>query len=147
MHGINYLYAAAGLQGQISRQWDEQIARHMHISDGFSIVAMHGDQPVGLISVMWRQLPGQLAPSQEGFIDIIEIIPAYRRSGIARQLLRLAEQRVRSEGAHQLRAWSSEDKDAAIAMWRRLGFCLCPATVYPQGQAVQGFYVTKAVWE
>jgi hypothetical protein len=28
-------------------------------------------------------------------------------------------------------------------MWRRLGFGLCPATTFPRGQEVKGFFVTR----
>lgn len=145
MHGINYLYAAAGLQGVITREWSEHIAKRMHVTDGFSIVAMHGDRPVGVVAVAWRQLPGPLPSTQEGFIDIIEVASDHHRQGVAKQLLKLAEQRVRAEGARQLRAWSSDDKTEAITMWSRLGFGLCPATIYPQGEEVHGFYVTKVL--
>lgn len=139
---IQYVDAGEALRDRIGREWSEMAARHMHTADGFSIVAVAGDEPVGLIAVVWRELPPPLPAMVEAYIDIIEVRRDYRRRGIASHLVRLAATRARERGAYQLRAWSSDDKTEAIPMWRVLGFGLCPATTCPRGQAVQGYFVT-----
>jgi GNAT superfamily N-acetyltransferase len=141
IEAIHYVDADKVLQDRISREWGEAAARHMHVSDGFSLVALAGDEPVGLIAIEWRDLP-PLPATIEAYIDIIEVRSDYRRRGIAANLVRMVAGRARERGAYQMRAWSTEDKIEAIPMWRALGFGLCPATIYPRGQIVQGFFVT-----
>jgi ribosomal protein S18 acetylase RimI-like enzyme len=141
---IIYRDADEAMRERIGREWGEVAARHMHFSDGFSIVALDGDELAGLIAIVWRELPPPLV-AKEAYIDIIEVAAAYRRREIATRLVELAAERARAAGACQLRAWSSSDKTAAIALWRALGFGLHPATTYPGGHAVDGFFVTQAV--
>ena len=140
---IHYVDADASLKDRVKDAWGELQARHMHLEDGFSIVAMHGNSFVGLISIAWKLLPAPLPKTSEGFIDIIDVKQDFRRRGIARRLVDLSCERVREEGAYQIRAWSSSDKVEAIPMWKALGFCLCPATIYPNGQDVNGYFVVK----
>src|SRR5262245_46579694 len=79
---IHYLAAEERHRAHISRWWGEVAARHMHFTDGFSLLAMDDDTPVGLIAVQWRVLPPPFLPDTvEGFIDIIEIRPEFRRRG------------------------------------------------------------------
>ena len=137
--------ADPALQQQIAAEWGEVAARHMHFADGFSVVALAGGNPVGLISVYWRPLPPPLLETCEGYIDIIEVRPGFRRRGIARRLVEIAIERAKAHDAYQLRAWSSDDKMEAIPMWKALGFGLCPATVTSRGQEVKGYFVTKPI--
>jgi len=143
MTTISYIDADEAWRERIGREWGQLAARHMHLSGGFSIVALVGEEPVGLIAVIWRDLPAPLPPTVEAYIDIIEVRPAFRRRGIAARLVAMAAARARTRGAYQLRAWSSDDKVEAIPMWRALGFGLCPTTTYPGGQEVHGFFVTS----
>lgn len=140
---IDYIDADESWRPRLAEEWGAVAAQHMHFEDGFSILAMHQGQPVGLIAVYWRALPPPLPETSEGYIDIIEVRPGYRRLGIATALVERAAARARARGAYQLRAWSSEDKVEAIPMWRALGFGLCPAVTHPGGQVVRGYYVTR----
>lgn len=145
MRLIAFVDADESLRDRIGREWGEMVARHMHTSDGFSIVTLAGDDIVGLIAVVWRDLPPPLPDTVEAYIDIIEVRSDFRRQGIAAELVRLAVARARERGAYQMRAWSSDDKVEAIPMWRALGFGLCPTTTYPRGRAVQGYFATLVV--
>jgi 1,4-dihydroxy-2-naphthoyl-CoA hydrolase len=138
---LRYLEADRESQKLVEARWGKKAACHMHIADGFSLLALAGDELVGLISLVWKELPA----GEEAFIDIIEVAADFRRRGIARNLIRLAAARARDRGVHQLRAWSSEDKVAAIAMWKALYFDLCPAREYPGGQEVRGYYASKVL--
>jgi GNAT superfamily N-acetyltransferase len=137
--GIEYVDADETLKARIVALWGEVIERHMHIENGFSIVAMRAEEPIGLMSVYWRRLPPPLLPTVEGYIDIIEVIEGYRRKGIATELVRLSAERARGRDAYQLRAWSSEDKVEAIPMWTALGFGLCPITE----RRINGYFVPR----
>lgn len=140
---VRYVDADEALKMHIANEWGEVAARHMHIADGFSIVAMRSEQPIGLISVYWKELPPPLAEIIEGYIDIIEVLEGFRRRGIARQLIEMSIERSSKRRAYQLRVWSSEDKTEALPMWKALGFGLCPAITYPGGQEVRGYFATK----
>ena len=143
MSALTFVDADEALRERIGRAWGPVAAAHMHLSDGFALVALDAGVPVGLRSVAWRALPLPLPDTIEGFIDIIEVRPGWRRHGVARQLVTLAAARARAAGAYQLRAWSSADKSEAIPLWRALGFGLCPATTYPRGEAVHGYFVAR----
>lgn len=139
---VNYIDADVVWRERIRQEWGETAARHMHLDDGFSILALAEGQPVGLISIRWQLLSAPLANTGEAFIDIIEVAQDFRRRGIASQLVEVAVGRAKQKGVYQVRAWSSIDKFEAISMWRALGFGLCPATSYFNGQKVDGYFVT-----
>ena len=140
---IDYIEADNACRLRIAQEWGEAAARHMHLSGGFSILALSQSLPVGLISVYWKRLPAPLEGEFDAYIDILEVHPDFRRQGIARRLIALSMQRAKAERMTQIRAWSSGDKTEAIHLWRALGFGLCPATTYPNGQAIKGFFVVK----
>ncbi len=142
---IAYIDADEAWKQRIAHEWSETAARHMHLADGFSILAMHDGKVIGLISVYWRELPPPLSNACEGYIDIVEVLAGFRRQGIATMLIEMSAERARARGVHQLRAWSSGDKAEAIPMWKALGFGLCPATTYPKGQKVDGYFVTRVL--
>ena len=142
---IDYIDADEAWKQRIGKEWDEASAQHMHIADGFSILALHNGEPVGLLSVYWRKLPPPLVDMHEGYIDIMDVVAGYRRRGIATRMIEMATERARKQGVYQLRAWSSEDKVKAIPMWKALGFGLCPATTYPGGKTVKGYYATRVL--
>jgi GNAT superfamily N-acetyltransferase len=140
---VRFVDADPALRERLGKEWGACAARHMHLEDGFSLVAFHGEKPVGLVSVRWQTLPQPLPPSCEGYIDIIEVVEAYRRKGLARKMVQLSLERAKDGGAVQLRAWSTDDKTEAIPMWKALGFALCPATHSMWGPQVTGYFVAK----
>jgi GNAT superfamily N-acetyltransferase len=115
----------------------------LHLEDGFTLIASQTDEIVGFISVRWMELPEPLNGIKEGFVDIIEVEAHARRRGIGTRLIQISEMECRAHHARQLRGWSSEDKKEAIPMWLSLGFGLCPATDYPNNQAIRGYFVAK----
>ena len=140
MKEIKYVDCDAELRRRVGEVMGEVAERHVLLEDGFAFVAMDGETPVGLIAVYRRCLPPPLSETFEGFINLIEVAEAYRRHGIGRWLVEMSLQRCRSQGLHQIRAWSSEDKTEAITMWKALGFALCPATEHPRGLEVKGYF-------
>lgn len=142
-NGIHFMYADEAIKTRVLKEWGEKAARYMHISEGFSIIAMEGEMLVGLISTYWKKLPAPLEDDFDAYIDILEVHQDFRRRGIATRLIEMSMQKAKQKGMRQIRSWSSEDKIEAIQMWRALGFGLCPATNYPKGQEVKGFFVTK----
>ena len=137
--------ADEAMRDRVRAEWGENAARHMHLTDGFSIVALEGEILVGLISVYAKMLLVPLEESFDWYIDILEVSKDYRRRGIATHLIELTIQRAKEAGVYQLRSWSSEDKIEVIPMWKALGFGLCPASTYPQGKEVKGYFVAKVL--
>jgi GNAT superfamily N-acetyltransferase len=119
--------------------------RYINIDVDHVIVAMDGSEPVGVIAVGSMELPEPLLGTFEGYINIIEVLSGYRRQGIGRGLVEAAMEYGRRWGFVQLRAWSSEDKIEAIPMWKALGFGMNPCTIYPQGEEVKGYFVTRRI--
>ena len=140
---IEYLEIDESWKPRITEEWNEKVERHLHFSDGFTIVALHKNVSIGVISVYWRELPAPLPSTIEGYINILEVRPAYRQRGIGRQLINLSIEKAHEQKVYQVRSWSSEDKIEAIPMWKQLGFGLCPATTFPRGQEIHGFFVAK----
>ena len=140
---IRYVDADDVLKNRVMKEWGEKTARHMHLENGFSILAMQGNILVGLISVYWKELLPPLSGTCEGYIDILDVNNDFRRRGIATRLINLSLERADEKDVYQIRAWSSLDKTEAILLLKALGFCLCPATTYPKGQEVMGYFVTK----
>lgn len=134
---IIYLDADEAMKVRVEREWGEKTARHMHLTDGFSVVALDQELLIGLISVYGKKLP--LLETVDWYIDILEVHKDYRRKGIATHLIHTICERAKAAGIYQIRSWSSEDKVEAIPMWKALGFGLCPATTHPQGKEVKGF--------
>lgn len=145
---IEYVFADVYLKEEWKKrsQWSEDIIQtHMHLKDGFSIIAKTGDTLVGMVSIYWKTLNDPIPETLEGFIDIIEVVKEYRGQGIARKMIEMVIDHVKKAEAYQIRAWSSEDKIEAIQMWRTLKFGLAPAITYPNGKTVRGVFVTKVL--
>ena len=142
---ITYLDADEGIKERIQKEWGEKAAEHMHLTDGFSIVAFQNDILVGLISAYRKKLLPPLIEDFDLYIDILEVHNDYRRKGIATHLIDMVCERAKMAGMYQVRSWSSEDKIEAIPMWKALGFGLCPAVTYPQGKEVKGYFVAKVL--
>lgn len=145
---LKYILADLKLKESITRNWNEVVGNHMHIEDGVSIVRMHDDEPISIISVYWKQWIEPLEQYYDGYIDIIEVKPEYRRQGIAKYLVEAAEKECRARNISQIRAWSSDNKIEAINMWKRLGYGMCPARIlsgYEQDELVSGYYVVKTL--
>ncbi len=130
---------------QIEGSLSEMSARHYCLENGFTIAAMDRQRLVGILAVAWLDLPPWVPPTREAFINVIEVAADHWRQGIGRRLVDLACQRAKAEGAYQIRAWSSDDRPAAHALWRSLGFAICPATVYPYGRQVEGCHVARVL--
>jgi GNAT superfamily N-acetyltransferase len=115
--------------------------------EGFTIVAMAGTEAIGVIAVCWKMLPAPFAETREAHIDLIDVDPEWRRQGIGRRLVAVAKARAAERGAYQIRAWTSESAErmAALAMWRGLGFAICPTEIVVGAQAlrVRGCFVVQ----
>lgn len=142
---ITFIEANESISPLIAEAYGDAAARHLCFDGGFTLAAFSDAILAGFIGLSWRSLPHPLEQVRECFIDIIEVAPRFRRQGIACGLVRMAEERAREGGAYQIRAWSSEDRTEAIAMWKTFGYGLAPAAVHPRGIEVRGVYASKTL--
>ena len=116
----------------------------------FMIAAMDNDEVVGCAAIH----PGQWIPPLEeycdAFIELIEVDEKYQRQGIGRAMITLLEEKAKEFGYRQIRAWSSDDKVAALHMWYSLDYCMCPAamlghSIKPgfENKQIVGYYYAK----
>lgn len=140
--GLRYPDCDHELKKRVGLELGRVAEQHLHIDDGFSLIAMDGDNIAGIIAVCRKPLPPPLPETHEGFIDIIQVKPEYKRKGVARKMIELAIDRCRKTGCYQLRAWSSEDKIEAIPLWKVSGFGLAPASIFPNGREIKGYFAT-----
>ena len=111
----------------------------------FSLAALDGDFPVGFIFVIAKNLAVPLENEMDAYIKSIVVDERYRRMGIARQLVLAAEKWASENGFSQIRTWSTDKRVETIPMWRSMGYCMCPATIWLEQykEAIDGYYVVK----
>ncbi len=67
--------------------------------------------------VLARNLPGD-----RGHIVTIDLLPEYRRAGVATDLMERAHQRLKERGATSVQLETSVENAPAIAFYRKLGY-------------------------
>jgi ribosomal protein S18 acetylase RimI-like enzyme len=81
--------------------------------DGYYLVAWQDDEPVG---------HAHLALTDPPELQDVSVRPEHRRRGIATALAGAAERAVVARGSTRLRLSVSVDNDAALALYRHLGY-------------------------
>lgn len=81
--------------------------------DGYYLVAWEDDEPVG---------HAHLALTDPPELQDVSVRPEHRRRGVATALAAAAERAVAARGSARLRLSVSVDNDAALALYRRLGY-------------------------
>lgn len=143
---IDFVLCSDSLREQIKQQYGDVAFRHIGMDDThYSLIAVQDDIVLGFISSYLQPIYKGLFSSKEAYINIIEVHKDRQREGIATELLRRSELYFRKQGAKQIRAWSSDDKEACIQLWDRLGYNISPTTIYLEKiqQAVSGVYAIK----
>jgi ribosomal-protein-alanine N-acetyltransferase len=79
-----------------------------------------------------------------GHILTIDVVPIHRRKGIAQQLLREIEEIFRQKGAVECCLEVREDNDAALSLYRKLGYAKIAKLDRYYGEA-HGLYLKKAL--
>jgi len=62
------------------------------------------------------------ADGAEGYIVTIDVLNAYRRSGIGTALLQETENRLAAMGVHYIELQTATNNEAGVAFWRRHGY-------------------------
>ena len=88
-------------------------------------------EPQGLVEIALRSdYVNGTASSPVGFLEGVYVAPAYRKRGIATELVKTAEQWARSEGCQEFASDALLDNTASQAMHLALGFEETERVVY-----------------
>ena len=143
---IEYKKIDENILKDIFVKYGEMAKNHIYLNDdSISIAVLRDNVPVGFICAYIEQFTPPLYEDKDVCISIIEVDEQYRRQGIGSKLVDFAEKWAAKNGFSQIRAWSSEDKIEAIPMWRKLGYCMCPAKIWVEWckEIVDGYHVAK----
>ncbi len=117
-----------------------QIAQLLKDYNSISLVARVGEDIVGfLISTVYAD-----RKALHGHVLTIEVLPAYRRSGVGKALLDEVENIFRQKGVKSLTLEVREDNVAAIGLYRKLGYEVVGQLKNYYGSA-HGIYLRKAL--
>ena len=94
-------------------------ARDM-LADGDMIVLLAGDGPDGFAELRFRK--SVWTAKLDCYLEELYVVPALRGQGIGRALLREAMDVARAEGAVHIELGTSEDDEAARALYESEGF-------------------------
>ena len=81
-------------------------------------VAEAGTEIVDMLSLVWYDVPS----GRKGWIEDVVVDAAVRRRGVGEALLEEALRIARCEGVERLQLTSSPSREAARALYRKLGF-------------------------
>jgi GNAT superfamily N-acetyltransferase len=101
-----------------------------------NFIAWHGDDPVGLVTVIGRPGGDEEGPPAEWELVSMWVSPGARGGGAADLLVSAAVEAVRAESAQRLILWVADGNDRARAFYLRAGFR--PAGVRQTYQRVDG---------
>jgi ribosomal protein S18 acetylase RimI-like enzyme len=87
-----------------------------------TLLAFAEDRPVGLLRATVSRGARLVSPSRYGFLTSAYVVPAYRRRGVLRALLRVAEGWCRARGLREVRLHCTVENEAGQATWARLGY-------------------------
>ena len=99
----------------------EDSVRHvMDAGDGEFLVGYVGEEPAGFVQLRWRWAVWTRA--LDGWLEDLFVSEQYRRSGLGRALGEAAIGRARERGCVRLELDVDAGNEAALALYRRLGF-------------------------
>ena len=109
----------------------------------FSVFALTDGKPIALIGAKIRSMSEPLRNQSEVYIDIIEVAPAFYRQGIGTVLVKRVIEWATTNDATQVRAWTEEDREAALMLWHKMGFTFSRVDFQRGEEKRYGFYVAR----
>jgi ribosomal protein S18 acetylase RimI-like enzyme len=105
------LWATARSAAAVTPDTRESLQR---LPPGALLVAVEGDRIVGVLIAAWDGWRGNLYR--------LAVLPDARRRGVARALVEAGHAHLRAQGARRVTAVVGADEDAALALWRAVGY-------------------------
>jgi ribosomal protein S18 acetylase RimI-like enzyme len=85
-------------------------------------VLLAGEGPDGFAQIRYRPWVYSAGPNAHAYLEELYVAPALRGKGIGRELLDAAMETARSEGATHMELGTSENDEAARALYESAGF-------------------------
>ena len=101
-----------------SSPWTAKSLKLLLRDGNFALVAMEGEVVVGYVGVL-------LIPPDEFEITNVAVHPDFRRRGVGEALMRALSEKVFAEGQARISLEVRASNEAAIALYRKLGFSSC----------------------
>jgi GNAT superfamily N-acetyltransferase len=111
----------------VERDWITQHGCLLLDDNSYAVAALANENIIGFAGVNRQKLKPPLDDCFDAFINCIDVDERFQRQGIGRHLIGMLENWAKANGYRQIRAWSSEDKIAAIHMWYALNYGMCPS--------------------
>lgn len=118
------------IENKLFEMYGEWLYEHDVIPkhDGsYNVAALCDGDIAGFAAMTPKKWTKPLDMYNDMFITGIEVMEKYRKQGIGRRLVEMLENHAKENGYRQIRAWSSEDKIAALNMWYSMNYAMCPA--------------------
>ncbi len=108
---------AAPLTDDVKARLPAELAQR---PQAFSVIAWHGNQPVGLVNA----IEGFSTFKAQVLVNVhdVAVLPAYRGQGVAAKMLKVVERLARERGACKLTLECLDGNRPAMALYHRLGF-------------------------
>lgn len=130
----------------IKEQFGESKAAYISLNiDDYALVALKDGKVIGFMSTISKPLTSPLEMISEASVEIIEILPEYRKQGIATKLIEQTEKHFTNEGKSQIRAWTLSNNSNYINLWNKLNYCLSPTIFHfeKQERYLDGYHFIK----
>jgi len=85
-------------------------------------VLLAGDGPAGFAQIRYRPWVYSAGPQAHSYLEELYVVPSLRGQGIGRALMEAALDTARNEGATHMELGTSENDDAARALYESVGF-------------------------
>ena len=116
---------------------------HKFVMDAHSAtwIAENDGQMAGFAIVYWAKPPEQPL----AYIQTLEVAPAQRKRGVARELLRRVEESARAAGAHVIWLHVAETNAAAISLYESHGYSRQGREDHYYAQGIPALLYAKAI--
>jgi ribosomal protein S18 acetylase RimI-like enzyme len=101
----------------------ENTAKQMKLYPEFYLGAFHGNKLVGVVIASYET-------RMKGWINRLAVDPAYQRQGIAEQLIRKAEESLKTRGAKIFCALIELPNDKSVGLFQKMGYALYRDILY-----------------
>jgi ribosomal protein S18 acetylase RimI-like enzyme len=85
-------------------------------------VLLAGEGPAGFAQIRYRPWVYSAGPQAHSYLEELYVVPSLRGQGIGRALMEAALDTARNEGATHMELGTSENDDAARALYESVGF-------------------------
>jgi ribosomal protein S18 acetylase RimI-like enzyme len=106
-----------------------------HVRAGFAVVSLRGQE----------ELPDTATNPGNAYIWTIEVLPAFRRLGVARQLLLRLEESARAAGCLAIELHVSERNVDALALYQSAGYVSAGIELEYYGPGINGLRYRKSL--